>query len=86
MIKYIFVAVLIVLYAREWSYAQTNRIDSLLKVYAKQSNDTTQLATLIHLINAFMYSDRDRSMAFAREKPAIARDLELQDWESGVSI
>ena len=79
--KYIYTAVWVILYIPHWSYAQTSRIDSLLQVYTHQPTDTTKLATITHLINAFMYRDPDRSMAFAREQFTIARDLKLQKWE-----
>ncbi len=84
--KYIFSAVWVILHIPQWNYAQTAQIDSLLQVYAHQPDDITKFGTLTHLINAFMYRDPDRSLAFAREKLNMTRDLELQDWESSVSI
>ncbi|MFN2395797.1 MAG: hypothetical protein ABR597_08930, partial [Bacteroidales bacterium] len=70
--KYIFAAVWVVLCIPEWNYAQTNQIDSLLQIYNNRSKDTFQLGTLTHLINAYMYRDPERSMAFARENLALA--------------
>ncbi|TVQ06822.1 MAG: tetratricopeptide repeat protein [Bacteroidetes bacterium] len=80
--KNVVVAVLAILLISGVSKGQTARIDSLLQVYAKQPGDTTKMATLTHLINAFMYRDPDRSMAFAREKLTLARNLEFKRWES----
>ena len=84
--RYIFAVVWVILHIPQWNYAQTAQIDSLRQVYAHQPDDITKLGTLTHLINAFMYRDPDRSLAFAREKLNMTRDLELQDWESSVSI
>ena len=79
--KYIFSAVWVILHIPQWSYAQTAQIDSLLQVYTHQPDDTTKLGTLTHLINAFMYRDPERSMAFARKQFTMARDLKIQKWE-----
>ncbi len=84
--RYIFAVVWVILHIPQWNYAQTAQIDSLRQVYAHQPDDITKFGTLTHLINAFMYRDPDRSLAFAREKLNMTRDLELQDWESSVSI
>ena len=84
--RYIFAVAWVILHIPQWNYAQTAQIDSLLQVYAHQPDDITKFGTLTHLINAFMYRDPDRSLAFAREKLNMTRDLELQDWESSVSI
>ena len=84
--KYAIIIVLTVLVFPGKGFTQTPRIDSLLQVYAQQPNDTTKLGTLTHLINAFMYRDPDRSMAFARKQFTMARDLKLQKWESIASF
>ncbi|MFW5725408.1 MAG: tetratricopeptide repeat protein [Bacteroidota bacterium] len=80
--KYVVVAVLVVLIFPGKSSPQNARIDSLLQVYQVQPMDTTKLATLTHLINAFMYRDPQRSMVFARENLLLARDLEYGKWKS----
>lgn len=80
--KYVIVAVLVVLNYSGKSYAQTARIDSLLQVYTQLSHDTAKMATLTHLINAFMYRDPERSMAFAREKLILSQNLESKKGES----
>ncbi len=80
--KYIFAVVCIVLLIPKANYAQTNRIDSLLWVYAQQPDDTSKMYTLTHLINAYMYRDPEQSMAFAREKLRLARTLDFHQGES----
>jgi tetratricopeptide (TPR) repeat protein len=80
--KYILAATLAILWIPEWNYAQTNRIDSLLLVYKQQPNDTSKMGTLTHLINVFMYRDPEQSMAFAREKLTLARNLEFKQGQS----
>jgi tetratricopeptide (TPR) repeat protein len=81
MTRYIVIIALACVFLPLTGTTQTPRIDSLLQVYTHQPTDTTKLATITHLINAFMYRDPDRSMAFAREQFTIARDLKLQKWE-----
>ncbi len=80
--KYIFAVVCVVLFIPQWNYAQVNRIDSLLQVYAQQPDDTSKMFTLTHLINAYMYRDPAQSMAFAREKLRLARRLDFKQGES----
>jgi len=80
--KYFIATVWMVLCIPNWNHAQTNRIDSLLQVYAQQPGDTSKMVTLTHLINAYMYRDPEQSMAFAREKLALARTLDFKTGES----
>ncbi|TVQ83600.1 MAG: tetratricopeptide repeat protein, partial [Bacteroidetes bacterium] len=61
---------------------QTPNIDSLLQVYAYQPDDITRFSTLTHLINAFMYRDPERSMAFALQNLALAREIGSEKRES----
>ncbi len=80
--RYFLVAAGVVLCITKWSYGQTDRIDSLLRVHAQQPDDTSKMVTLTHLINAWMYRDPEQSMAFAREKLRLARDLDFKKGES----
>ena len=79
---YIIAVVCVVLFIPKGNHAQTNRIDSLLQVYTQQPDDTSKMFTLTHLINAYMYRDPERSMAFAREKLRLARTLDFKQGES----
>ena len=55
--------------------AQSNLIDSLLRVVARHSHDTTEIEVLDMLVNEFMRKDIDKAKGFIYQQIALSKTL-----------
>jgi tetratricopeptide (TPR) repeat protein/DNA-binding CsgD family transcriptional regulator len=54
------------------------KLDSLLKEYSKQPNDTLKYRTLILLFNAYLYNQPDKARDYALENLALSKQLNFK--------
>ncbi|RTE55487.1 hypothetical protein EHW67_02675 [Arenibacter aquaticus] len=57
-------------------YGQHNqKMDSLLRVYRSQANDTLKVKTLSNLYNTVLYNDSEAALKYAREEKLLSKKL-----------
>ncbi|MGD0712130.1 MAG: adenylate/guanylate cyclase domain-containing protein [Bacteroidales bacterium] len=77
MIKRLFILLFFILFL-SFSYSQTNKIDSLLKVLVNEKEDTSRVNILNDLYRQYQFSDWDTAFAYAEKALALAESSGFQ--------
>ena len=64
-------------------YSQSNQnLDSLVKAYQAQADDTLKVNTLVHLFNGYLYNDQIKAYEYAKEELELSQKL---DFKNGIA-